>query len=376
MRRNPEPLSKILVVDDTPANLKVITESLAAENYKTITAISGERALKRLETYLPDLILLDIQMPGIDGFETCRQIKANAATADIPIIFITALSDTESITKGFAIGAVDYISKPFREPELLARVKTHLQVRQLTTHLEHQVAERTAMWKAAAEEAQQSRLQLIQTEKMSSLGQMVAGIAHEINNPISFIQGNINPLRKYVSDLTALLETYEAEYPNPTETVLKKQEDIEIEFLIEDSTKILDSMKMGAQRVRDIVVSLRNFSRLDEATTKDVDLHEGLDSTLLILNHRIEGVTVTKSYNALPLVRCSPAQINQVFNNIITNALDAMFETDIPHKQLEITTRALSPEHVQVSIRDSGPGILHEVRSIIFDPLFTTKEVG
>ncbi|MEL7227891.1 MAG: response regulator, partial [Cyanobacteria bacterium J06576_12] len=312
MLRNSEHLAEILVVDDTPANLKVITESLAAENYKTTTAISGERALKRLEAYLPDLILLDIQMPGIDGFETCRKIKANAATADIPIIFITALSDTESIVKGFSIGAVDYISKPFREPELLARVKTHLQVHQLTTHLEHQVAERTAKWKAAAEEAQQSRLQLIQTEKMSSLGQMVAGIAHEINNPISFIQGNINPLRQYVSDLIALLETYEAEYPNPTKTVLKKQEDIEIEFLIEDSTKILDSMNMGAQRVRDIVVSLRNFSRLDEATTKDVELHEGLDSTLLILNHRIEGVTVTKSYNALPLVRCSPAQINQV----------------------------------------------------------------
>lgn len=223
----------------------------------------------------------------------------------------------------------------------------------------------------------ETQAQLIQSEKMSGLGQMVAGIAHEINNPISFIQGNIRPLNDYFGDLVDLIETYQAEYPNPTDTILDKQEDIEVEFLLEDSAKILDSMKMGTNRVRDIVVSLRNFSRLDESAIKDVDLCEGLDSTLLILNHRLkEGVTVTKAYDLLPLVRCSPAQINQVFTNIIANALDAMLESDAQPKALNIATRVLDEEYVQICIRDSGPGMPPEVKAKIFDPFFTTKAVG
>ncbi|MEM6451412.1 MAG: ATP-binding protein [Cyanobacteria bacterium P01_D01_bin.105] len=243
--------------------------------------------------------------------------------------------------------------------------------------LETRVNERTQELSQALEKLQETQSQLIQTEKMSSLGQMVAGIAHEINNPISFIQGNIKPLDGYLTDLVELLETYQEEYPNPTEAVLDKREEVEVEFLVEDTTKILNSMKMGTQRVRDIIVSLRNFSRLDESAIKDVDLCEGLDSTLLILNHRIKsGVKIIKSYDELPLVRCSPAQINQVFTNIIVNALDAMFEADVELKQLEITTRTVSPDHVQVCIQDSGPGMPPEVKSKIFDPFFTTKPVG
>ncbi|MFK8186233.1 MAG: ATP-binding protein [Phormidesmis sp.] len=243
--------------------------------------------------------------------------------------------------------------------------------------LETRVEDRTQELSKALGELQETQAQLIQTEKMSSLGQMVAGIAHEINNPISFIQGNVNPLNDYLNDLVDLLKTYQEAYPNPTEAVLDKRDEIEVEFLVEDAAKILNSMKMGTQRVRDIIVSLRNFSRLDEAAIKDVDLCEGLDSTLLILNHRIkDGVTIVKSYDELPMVWCSPAQINQVFTNIIVNALDAMFEADVEPKQLEITTRTLPSEHVQVCIKDSGPGMPPEVKSKIFDPFFTTKPVG
>ncbi|MEO1387617.1 MAG: ATP-binding protein [Cyanobacteria bacterium J06634_6] len=243
--------------------------------------------------------------------------------------------------------------------------------------LESRVDERTQELSEAMTDLKETQAQLIQSEKMSGLGQMVAGIAHEINNPISFIQGNIRPLNDYFGDLVDLIETYQAEYPNPTDTILDKQEDIEVEFLLEDSAKILDSMKMGTNRVRDIVVSLRNFSRLDESAIKDVDLCEGLDSTLLILNHRLkEGVTVTKAYDLLPLVRCSPAQINQVFTNIIANALDAMLESDAQPKALNIATRVLDEEYVQICIRDSGPGMPPEVKAKIFDPFFTTKAVG
>lgn len=243
--------------------------------------------------------------------------------------------------------------------------------------LEARVDERTQELSSAIAQLKDTQSQLIQTEKMSSLGQMVAGIAHEINNPISFIQGNLNPLNGYVCDLIELVETYEAAYPEPTDSVVEKREEVEIEFLAEDATKIMSSMKMGTQRVRDIIVSLRNFSRLDEAAIKDVDLCEGLDSTLLILNHRLkQGVTVVKSYEPLPSVRCSPAQINQVFTNIIANALDAMFEADTPSMQIEIVTRDLSSEQVQVCIRDNGPGMPASVRQKIFDPFFTTKPVG
>ncbi|MEL7502061.1 MAG: ATP-binding protein [Cyanobacteria bacterium J06554_6] len=206
---------------------------------------------------------------------------------------------------------------------------------------------------------------------------MVAGIAHEINNPISFIQGNIGPLKGYFEDLIDLLDAYQSEYTNPSEALIEKQEEADLEFLLEDAKKLLGSLKMGTERVRDIVVSLRNYSRLDEAAIKDVNLNEGIDSTLLILNHRIKhGIDVVKNYGNLPSVRCSPAQLNQVFTNIVANALDAMFDADSQTKQLAIVTRRLDATQVQISIRDTGPGMTPEVKAKIFDPFFTTKGVG
>jgi DNA-binding response OmpR family regulator len=164
----------ILVVDDTPANLEVVCETLSDAGYEVATAIDGDRALKRVRAYPPDLILLDVQMPGIDGFETCQRLKADPATASIPIIFMTALSDADSKLKGFALGAVDYITKPFQEIEVLARVKTHLQLRQLTKNLEQLVAEKTADLEAALTQLQQSQIQLVNSEKMSVLGNLVS----------------------------------------------------------------------------------------------------------------------------------------------------------------------------------------------------------
>src|SRR6476469_5035596 len=170
----------ILVVDDTPANLEVVAEALGDAGFEVAIATDGERAIKQATISQPDLILLDVMMPGIDGFETCRRLKAAPATSEIPIIFMTALSDTTDKVRGFNLGAVDYVTKPFQEAELLVRVKTQLKLRNLQQSLEQQVEQRTAELKAALQQVQQSQVQLVQSEKMAVLGQLVAGVAHEI----------------------------------------------------------------------------------------------------------------------------------------------------------------------------------------------------
>ena len=231
------------------------------------------------------------------------------------------------------------------------------------------------------QELKQTQSQLIQTEKMSSLGQMVAGIAHEINNPVNFIGGNIDYANKYIQDLTDLVTLYQEYYPNPPDAILQRIEDIELEFLREDLPKTLSSMKMGADRIHEIVVSMRNFSRSDDGNMKSADIHEGIDSTLVILNHRLkQGIQVIKQYGKLPAVECSPAQLNQVFMNVIGNAIDALEEMKKGDKgyspTIWISTEVTPDNTVTVKIRDNGPGIAAGCAQQIFDPFFTTKSIG
>jgi len=231
------------------------------------------------------------------------------------------------------------------------------------------------------QELKQTQSQLIQTEKMSSLGQMVAGIAHEINNPVNFIGGNIDYANQYIQDLADLVTLYQEYYPNPPDAILQRIEDIELEFLREDLPKTLSSMKMGADRIHEIVVSMRNFSRSDDGNMKSADIHEGIDSTLVILNHRLkQGIQVIKQYGKLPAVECSPAQLNQVFMNVIGNAIDALEEVKKGDKgyspTIWISTEVTADNTVTVKIRDNGPGIAAGCAQQIFDPFFTTKSIG
>ena len=238
-----------------------------------------------------------------------------------------------------------------------------------------------------------TQAQLIQNEKMSSLGQLVAGVAHEINNPINFIYGNLPHAKEYMHDLLRLIELYEQKYQNTEPEIEELREEIELDFLIADLEKILVSMSIGANRIREIVLSLRNFSRFDEAEMKDVNIHEGIDSTLLILQNRIKatpdhpGIEVVKEYSKLPLVECYPGQLNQVFMNIIANAIDAIEQYNgerslVPNPQESpgiITIRTSVVEnnsHVQIRIRDNGAGIRPDYLTKLFDPFFTTKPVG
>jgi two-component system NtrC family sensor kinase len=510
----------ILLVDDTPANLKMVGDFLTDSGFEVRVAKSGLQALKILENISPDMILLDVMMPEIDGFETCRRLKAWEKTKYIPVIFMTAISDfanPENKVKGLKLGAVDYISKPIQLDEVLARITNHLQLRSLTKQIQEQrvlleaifnesadaiflvnpetgwiidcnqravelfeaeskeellniegqslqkkrfspgelsfildeierqgfssreleyvtkkgkilwgnmaakqiyvagekinfvwvtdITERKQAEEAlrlseeqerkkalelqlALDELKHTQAQLIQAEKMSSLGRMVARVFNEMNNPIGFILGNLTPARDYFQDLHSLVELYQQNYPNSTPEIKAKLEEIEFDFLVQDWSKMINSMQLGAQRINQILNSLNSFSRLDEAELKIVDIHDCIDNTLFLMSNqlRAEGkrpeIKVIKNYAQLPEITCYASQMNQVFMNLLDNAIEAL-ENKTEPRLITISTSMLmkdSPipnsQFVVIRIADNGSGISKELQPKIFEPFFTTKPIG
>lgn len=360
----------ILVVDDNPSNIKVLFDLLQESSFRVFVAKSGESALEKIEEALPDLILLDILMPGMDGFETCRKLKENPKTKNIPVIFMTALTEVSDKVKGLSLGAIDYITKPIEHDEALARINIQLELRR-------------------------SQLRLVQEEKMYALGKLVAGIAHEINNPVNFIYGNLEPAQRYVRELLQLLSLYETHTPQSIPAVQAYAKEIDLEFLRKDFPKMISSMEMGASRIIEIVQSLRLFSHSDEAEYKDVNIHPGLDSTLLLLKSRLQDtkrrpvIEIIKRYGQLPLISCYSGQLNQVFMNLLVNAIDAIEEkVEVWRNQNDSRLLHFTPQitlctqlnlegtGVIIKISDNGMGMKDAIKQKIFEQFFTTKAVG
>lgn len=386
----------ILAVDDQPAVIESIVQLLVSEaDIEVHSCNDPTMALAIAAELRPSVILQDLVMPDVDGLMLISFFRAHPLTKEIPIIVLSSTEEAHTKAAAFQAGANDYLVKLPDPIELIARLRYHAKAyhnllkrdeaeKTLVQNkiLEEKVEGRTAELKQALDHLKQTQAKLIHNEKMNSMGQLVAGIAHEVNNPINFIYGNLNYIDRYMQDLLALVHAYQNRYPAPAADISEKLEALDLEFTSPDLLQSFVSLRSGTQRIRNLVLSLRNFARFDEAAIKTVNVHEGLDSTLALLGAQLEGVRIEKDYSDLPTVECYAGQLNQVFMHLMNNAIEALKHLGTLENKgtkspmLHISTSAINGDRIAIWIADNGPGISPEIYSQIFDPFFTTKAVG
>jgi len=373
----------ILVVDDTAENLHLLSKILKANGYDVRPAPSGRLALRAAQAEPPDVILLDINMPEMDGYEVCRRLKQNEELKEIPVLFLSARMDIEDKVKAFSLGGVDYITKPFQLEEVLSRIRTHLHLRRLQLESVRQ----NERLETALQQLKTAQKSIVQSEKMAALGVLLAGIAHEINNPVNFIKASVTGLQNDFNDLMALVHTCSGHVltNNPDLFIGKLEkikEEIDFETLVREISDLFSAIQEGIRRTEEITSSLRVLSREDERAVLDVDIHKILDASLTVLRNRIKHrINIDKAYSSLPGLTCQPGKIGQLFTNIISNAVDALLDKSLKDVSATLSIQTRSERHedtpcIAVRIADNGPGIPDSIISKIFDPFFTTKEVG
>lgn len=371
----------VLVVDDDITNLQVLNNHLKLQGYSVTSALNGMEALAAVESVKPDIVLLDIMMPKMSGYEVCEKIRESHSPNQLPILMLTAKNQVSDLLEGFSVGVSDYLPKPFSKKELLARVKTHLrlsqqhrELKQYSDEMDELVKLRTNKLEKQHQELKNTQAQLVQSEKMAGLGTLVAGIAHEINNPANFLKSGAMNLKDRLEILEAFIYKLAGDDVAPS---IRK----ELEERFNPLHLNLKAINDGVQRIREIVQNLRVFSRLEEAEQKTVSVVDGLKSTLILVKVNFKDVVeFICNYDYDPMVRCWPSQLNQVFMNIMVNACQAI-QTKIERSgsstpgRLEIST---SEQDNQLKIRfhDNGCGMTEDVKQKIFEPFFTTKDVG
>ncbi len=397
------PLWQVYIEVDCPADdlAKLFQQELLlpgiilTKNQQYVGMISRQRFFEQMSR--PYSLSLFSKRPtkNLYNFLQLEVITLSEDTSIVEATQITLQRPLEAVYEPIVVKTLSEIYKLVDFHQLLL---AHSQIHVLTLTQLQQVEEQSRIAKAGFHDLQHNYTRLIQNEKMAALGQLVAGIAHEINNPVNFIAGNIVHAIEYSQDLLQLIRLYQQCYPEPATEIQTAIADIELDFLTNDLPNLLASMKIGTERIEQIILSLRNFSRLDESEKKIVDIHEGIDSTLLILNSRFknhkinQSINIIKDYGDIPPVDCYAGLLNQVFMNILANAIDALEESLVNQQGFEglanpketladnpkISIRTEVSDHQQVVIRiiDNGPGIPENIQKRLFDPFFTTKPVG
>ncbi|MCU1268073.1 MAG: hypothetical protein JWM21_4391 [Acidobacteria bacterium] len=367
--------NRILIVDDEEAIRNMFAECLR-DDYDCTTAGSANEALERLAERSYSLVISDVMMPGRNGVELLREITARYP--ETAVIMVSGVDRSQRVRDALSLGAADYLIKPCELDVLLIAVERALERRKLqctARKYKADIEKQNKELALRAAELQRLQAQIIHSEKMASLGQLAAGVAHELNNPAGFIYGNMDLLKGEIGGLQELMAAYDQLDLPPAALVLIQPIKLRIGYddLAGDLNSIVKDCFEGAERIRDVVQNLRLFSRLDEAELKQVDLHEGIESTIRLLSQYYSSgrVALSRDFGELPPVSCYAAQLNQVWMNLLANAAQAVSGNGEVH----ITTR-LEDNWAVIAIRDSGCGISPDLQARIFDPFFTTKPVG